>query len=76
MSYGEGTFILGGAYMIGTDEWDTGYCDRCGIVLSIQERIDAILSLTQDGGPYDCDDCMRSYMTSPHGIIQRGLYAN
>ncbi len=55
------TLILNDAYEIGSDPWDTGECADCGKVMDEPERIDAILSVTQDFIPYVCADCREDY---------------
>lgn len=63
---GEGHLILNSAYAIGSDAWDTGYCEICGDPLHLQERIDAILNTINDELGYYCDACTQRVASWSH----------
>lgn len=55
--------MLNGAYELGSDPWDTGYCTTCGARLSHVEQVDAILNMINYGDGYWCDNDMHQLDT-------------
>jgi len=54
--------FIDSVYAFGRASWDTGICDKCGAILTEDERYEACNNMFHHGFLYCCEACTKEFL--------------